>query len=115
MQRCRDRRQTRGRSGRRRDGTDPAHGADAAAKRGDANRQHQLANAAWNPDGRPTDPDYYRSEILPKISQLASAALVEATGLSRNYCAQILRGSRIPHPRHWATLENIPTDHRASE
>jgi hypothetical protein len=35
---------------------------------------------------------------------MSLAAMMEATGLSRRYCWLIKTGQKVPHPRHWAAL-----------
>jgi hypothetical protein len=51
----------------------------------------------------PTDPDWFRREILPAL-QNVPYSLVRATGLTHGYLSQIRRGLKTPHPRHWARL-----------
>jgi hypothetical protein len=36
---------------------------------------------------------------------IESGTLAHATGLSAGYCAQIRDGKRVPHVRHWATMQ----------
>ena len=33
--------------------------------------------------------------------------MVDATGLSKGYCSFIKRGIKIPHERHWPSLERL--------
>jgi len=35
------------------------------------------------------------------------ADMMDATGLSRPYCATIRRGERVPHARHWGVLRML--------
>ena len=42
--------------------------------------------------------------IRPKLTQVTLAEMIDATGLSRPYCAMIRRGERVPHARHWQVL-----------
>ena len=43
----------------------------------------------------------FRREVLPLLAGVSAVRLAEATGLSRPYCAAILRGKRVAHPRWW--------------
>lgn len=62
------------------------------------------ANVAWDRGHEPADPARYRSTILPGLRGLPLRALGSALGLSKTTCAQIRRGDKIPHPRHWEAL-----------
>jgi hypothetical protein len=90
---------------RRLAGDDPAHGGEAARRRGRRNAATLRANVAW--ERRQTeifDPGTFASEIGPKLQAVSLAAMMRATGLSRPYCAMIRRGVRVPHARHWKAL-----------
>ena len=43
-------------------------------------------------------------ELAPRVSQLSTKELADATGLSEHYCSLIRLGKRTPHPRHWDAL-----------
>jgi hypothetical protein len=93
---------------RRQAGNDPAHGGEAARRRGKRNAAVLRTNAAW--ERRQTevfDPDTFTREIAPKLQAVSLAAMMEATGLSRPYCAMIRRGARVPHVRHWEGLRAL--------
>jgi hypothetical protein len=49
----------------------------------------------------------FRREILPKLRDVPISALMQATGLSRPYCAAVRSGRKIPHPRHWDALKAV--------
>lgn len=92
----------------RQGGTDPAHGGEAARRRGRKNAAHQQALAGWQPTpGVRDDPEYFRNELLPGLQERPIGALVNATGLSPHYCSLIRLGKRVPHPRHWNSLAEI--------
>ncbi len=65
------------------------------------------ANLAWDRVHEPADPGYYRSTILPGLRKLPLRALGASLGLSKTTCAQIRRGDKIPHPRHWEALAGL--------
>jgi len=93
---------------RRRDGDDPAHGSEAAHRRGTRNAATLRANAAWERKQSGTfDPDSFAEEIRPKLVTVSLAAMMRATALSRPYCAMIRRGARVPHARHWEVLSGL--------
>jgi CRISPR-associated endonuclease Cas1 len=93
---------------RRQAGNDPAHGGEAARRRGKRNAATLRANAEW--ERRQADsfhPGTFAREIGPKLAEVSLAAMMRATGLSRPYCAMIRRGARVPHPRHWEALRGL--------
>jgi hypothetical protein len=53
------------------------------------------------------DEDFYRREILPKLSRLTAKRLRLALDVSHPYATLIKRGDRIPHTRHWVTLARL--------
>ena len=93
---------------RRLAGDDPAHGGQAARRRGKRNAATLRANVAW--ERRQTDvfdPETFAREIRPNLQAVLLAAMMRATGLSRPYCAMIRRGARVPHARHWGALRGL--------
>jgi hypothetical protein len=68
--------------------------------------------AQWNArkaspagDGFTGRPSEFRRLILPRLAGIETGALVQATGLSAGYCAQIRDGRCVPHLRHWAAFQ----------
>jgi CRISPR-associated endonuclease Cas1 len=93
---------------RRQAGDDPAHGGQAASRRGKRNAATLRANVAWERRQSDTfDPATFTREIGPKLQEVSLAAMMQATGLSRPYCAMIRRGARVPHARHWEALSAL--------
>ena len=89
----------------RAEGRDPAHGGLAARERGLKNGQHSQQAAVWSRQhAERMDTDVFKKEILPWLSYASLRDIVQATGLSREYCRGIRRGRFIPHPRHWEIL-----------
>jgi CRISPR-associated endonuclease Cas1 len=87
-------------------GSDPSHGGDASKRRGATQSRQQRQRREWevtNPAGS-SDPERFRSEILPGIQGVAISELADGTGLSLVYVSQIRRGLRVPHRRHWSAL-----------
>ncbi len=91
-------------------GRDPAHGGDAARRRGLKNRSHQAAVSKWNSHHDKPDRALFSRELTPRLRRLTTKELVEATGLSEHYCSLIRLGKRIPHPRHWEALRGAVGD-----
>jgi CRISPR-associated endonuclease Cas1 len=89
----------------RAEGVDPAHGGEAAKRRGETIRRRKNEATDWS--GRasaPADVELFRRDILPSLQEVPLRRLVEASGLSLRYCALIRRGERVPHERHWLAL-----------
>lgn len=91
-------------------GTDPAHGGQAARKRGNTSRDQNAASRRWERDN-PKPPDsVYMEEIGPRLDRVTVPQIVNATGLSSGYASMIKRGIKIPHPRHWAALQSLASE-----
>ena len=78
---------------------------DRCGGRGASVALRDLAEAA--PQVEETEPEYYREEIAPHLSDFSVDQIVEATGLSKPYCNKIRCGQRLPRPRHWPGLEQL--------
>ena len=88
-------------------GNDPAHGGDAAVKRGEKNQQRQHEIQEWEADNERPPPELFEQEIRPLLQQISAGEMAQATGLSRPYCSMIRRGAYTPHPKHWAALREV--------
>jgi CRISPR-associated endonuclease Cas1 len=91
-------------------GRDPAHGGDAAAKRGAATARQLGESVEWDRTNERPDPEVFVTEILPGLQEVPLRVMAEATGLSVPYCSVIRRGLQTPHPRHWEALRTIGID-----
>jgi hypothetical protein len=90
------------------EGRDPAHGGEAARKRGASNMRRMRETAEWDrthPE-RP-DSEHFKREILPQLQSVPLRAMMKLTGLSLRYCSLIRRGLYVPHPRHWTVLMEL--------
>lgn len=86
-------------------GTDPTHGATAAARRAGANVTRKREAREWDEQhGKLVDLSAFERDILPVIQDIPLSRLQAATGLSLRYVSLIRRGERTPHPRHWGSL-----------
>jgi hypothetical protein len=89
----------------KREGLDPAHGGQAAKKRGQATSDRKREIAEWEARyGQLVDLTAFTREILPLIQDVALSRLAGATGLSLRYVSLIRRGQRVPHPKHWSSF-----------
>ena len=89
------------------EGQDPAHGDQAATRRGESVSLNNRSSQEWNRHNERLDPDTFSREILPQLQDVPLSAMVDATGLSKGYCSFIKRGIKIPHERHWPSLERL--------
>jgi hypothetical protein len=90
-------------------GLDPAHGGEVATIRGEKWRERRQLEAAWERANGKADPAQFREGILPDLQGFPTRRLVAATGLTRAYCARILKGDVVPHPRWWSVLKALVT------
>jgi hypothetical protein len=90
----------------RAEGKDPAHGGDAARKRGTTQSRRRREEWEREHDERP-DPEIFELTILPRLKAVSTDSMAQATGLSKSYCRMIKRGVYTPHPRHWDALRDL--------
>lgn len=85
------------------------HSAVAEARRSATQAKHAEALRSWNPSDLPKwlDEDFYRREIVPRLSTLTVKRICLAIDVSHPYATLIKRGEKIPHPRHWLTLSKL--------
>jgi CRISPR-associated endonuclease Cas1 len=89
-------------------GADPSHGGKAGQRRAVKVAASRQAAAEWERSNGPVpSPEVFRRDVLPHLSGLSAARLAQLTGLSRPYCAAILRGERTPHAMHWNVLREL--------
>jgi hypothetical protein len=90
----------------RAEGRDPARTPEALAKLAESMRERSRLLKEWSRDhDEAPDPEAFRREILPKLRDVSISALMQATGLSRSYCAAVRSGKKTPHVRHWDALK----------
>jgi hypothetical protein len=67
------------------------------------------AQRRWKPEELPKwlDEEFYRREILPRLSSFTVKAIRLAVDVSHPYATLVKRGDRIPHPRHWIRLAEL--------
>ena len=78
-------------------------------KRAATQRQHKLAICDWKPSDLPAwlTPDIYAKRIQPALARIATARISLSLGVSEPYAADIRKGRRRPHPRHWLALVEL--------
>jgi CRISPR-associated endonuclease Cas1 len=93
---------------RRTRGTDPAHTEAARQKQGVRAAQNVRANREWEESNDSTALEIdFKRDILPGLQTLPLSQIIKASGLSLRYCSLIRRGLKVPHPRHWGSLEAL--------
>ena len=88
------------------DGRAAAQSAQAQANRAETQRRNAIAQHAWKNSSGLTE-QTYDQEIQPGLSKLSISAIATALGVSWSYAADIRRGKRRPHPRHWEKLAGL--------
>ena len=104
----------------RAEGKDPAHGGDAARRRGASNSQRARERAEWERQHEGIDldvaRDQYRRNTLPKLAGTTLGNIMKATGLSKRYASLIRRGVVTPHPMHFdALIDLVGVSRKVSE
>ncbi len=83
-----------------------AQSPQAQANRAETQRRNAIAQHAWKNSSGLTE-QTYDQEIQPGLSKLSISAIATALGVSWSYAADIRRGKRRPHARHWEKLARV--------
>jgi hypothetical protein len=85
------------------------HTPEARARQAEKQCRHAAESKAWHPSDQPEwlTQEFYRKEILPRLSAITVPAISSALGLSVPYAAEIRAGRQRPHPRRWLTLAQL--------
>jgi CRISPR-associated endonuclease Cas1 len=85
------------------------HSPAAEARRAATHMKQVEAQRKWNPSELPSwlDEEFYRREILPRLSEFTVKKIRVAIDVSHPYATLVKRGLRIPHPRHWLRLAKL--------
>ena len=82
-----------------------AQSPEAQARRTETQRRNANAQLAWEKSGHTKISDEaYRNEIQPRLARVTIPTLMSALNVCASYAADIRRGRRWPHPRHWESL-----------
>jgi len=84
-----------------------AQSATAQASRAETQRRNAIAQHAWKTGGQSLSEKIYERKIQPRLSKVLISAIATALGVSWSYAADIRRGRRRPHARHWEKLARI--------
>ncbi len=92
-----------------RSGRIAAHSPLAEASRSATQRRNAIARWEWQRSGIAAgiDEQAYDLQIQPQLKRLTNTAIASAIGVSLYYAAEIRRGRRRPHPRHWEALAKL--------
>jgi CRISPR-associated endonuclease Cas1 len=86
----------------------PARTVEGNRKRAETRQAQRHAELAWDRSQRgEIDDTSFERDIRPLLLPISARKLARKTGLSTSYCAAILRGTRVPHPRWWRMLRQI--------
>ncbi len=86
-----------------------AQSDEAQQRRAETHRRHVLAQSAWSPTSQPAwlNDETYPRRIQPRLEGLTNKAIAQALDVSMSYAADVRRGKRRPHPRHWQSLAGL--------
>jgi hypothetical protein len=96
-------------------GNDPRGSAAVNRVRGEAISEGHRRNRTWareHPGQR--DEAWFKHEIASNLDAFTLAELAAATGLSLAACSRVRAGARVPHQRHWGSLDALLDTERAS-
>jgi CRISPR-associated endonuclease Cas1 len=89
-------------------GNDPRRNAPVNRARAEAISEGHRRNRSWTREHREQrDEAWFKREIVPKLDAYTLSEIAEATGLSLAACSRVRAGARVPHPRHWAALQEL--------
>src|SRR5579864_5484733 len=83
-----------------------AQSDQAQSSRADTQRRNAFAQHAWTPANHPAwfNEHTYARKIQPLLRSATNAVIATTLQISRSYAADIRKGRRRPHPRHWQAL-----------
>jgi CRISPR-associated endonuclease Cas1 len=85
-----------------------AQSSDAQARRAETQRRNANAQLAWEKSGQPKiRGEVYRNEIQPRLAGITIPTIMSALNVCASYAADIRRGKRRPHARHWVALARL--------
>jgi len=92
-----------------REGRVAAQSSEAQARRSASKRRHDAARASWRKSMLPIwlNEKAYNDQVLRRLSKISIPAIASAIGVSQPYAADIRRGRRLLHPRHWEVLAEL--------
>ena len=82
---------------------------ESPKKLAETQQRHHAARHAWSESANPVEitEETYVGQIQPWLAANTIAALASALGVSISYAADIRKGRRRPHPRHWHALAEL--------
>jgi CRISPR-associated endonuclease Cas1 len=85
-----------------------AQSLEAQARRTETQRRNANAQRTWEKSGQPKISDeVYGNEIQPRLAGVTIPAIMSALNVCASYAADIRRGRRRPHARHWEKLAGL--------
>jgi CRISPR-associated endonuclease Cas1 len=85
-----------------------AHSPKAQRSRIETKRRHDTERKAWVQSGAKTlREEIYMTRIKPRLLELTNVHIARELEISLVYAADIRRGKRRPHPRHWQALAKL--------
>lgn len=88
---------------------DPAQSTEVRGRRGRAIAARKRAQAAWsNAHGdAPYDPELFKRDILPRLTEVPLDAIMDAAGCSKSSASDYRTGRRSPHVSLWHALADL--------
>ena len=81
---------------------------EAQARRAETQRRNANAQLTWEKSRQARISDeVYCSEIQPRLAGVTIPTIMSALNVCASYAADIRRGRRRPHPRHWEILAQL--------
>jgi CRISPR-associated endonuclease Cas1 len=81
----------------------------AQSSRAETQRRNATAQHAWSPATHPAwlTEEAYSKEIQPQLSRFANGVIASTLQVSMSYAADVRKGRRRPHQRHWQSLAHL--------
>jgi CRISPR-associated protein Cas1 len=93
------------------------HRPEAEVLRAKTQREQIAARKAWegSHESELISEQTYSQDIQPRLAEFTNSAIASALRVSKPYAAEIRKGRRRPHPRHWLVLAQlVDVSHRSS-
>ena len=84
---------------------DPRFTPSAQRQRAAAISAAHCTNRQWAK--APVDWNRFHTKVLPALQEVTLQTIADALGISQAWASRIRSGAKLPHPRHFATLEAL--------
>lgn len=77
--------------------------------RSETRKRHYAEQKDWDPASNPAwlTEEVYREQIQPLLKGITTSAIAKALDMGWSYVAELRKGRKTPHQRHWLKLAEL--------